>query len=92
VAGAAVSISGYPDVAVSDKIGNFVLPAHPAMDRLSATRAERSVSCECVSAFRKSGGGAGSEASVNGTEQTEIGGNLCGEVDSDFRNQLIVFH
>src|SRR5713101_1919455 len=39
VAGAHVSIPGYPDVVVTDEMGNFVLPAHAADGQIVQVRA-----------------------------------------------------
>jgi hypothetical protein len=41
VAGAHVSIPGYPDVAVTDEMGNFVLPAHAADGQSVQVRAQK---------------------------------------------------
>ena len=41
VAGARVSIPGYPDVAVTDGMGNFVLPAHAADGQIVQVRAQK---------------------------------------------------
>lgn len=41
VAGAQVSIPGYPDVAVTDGMGNFVLPAHAADGQMVQVRAQK---------------------------------------------------
>ncbi|MGB9233380.1 MAG: hypothetical protein WCC04_03140 [Terriglobales bacterium] len=41
VTGAAVSIAGYPDVAVTDKMGNFVLPAHAGNGQMVEVQAEK---------------------------------------------------
>ena len=41
VAGAHVSIPGYPDVAVTDQMGNFVLPAHAADGQMVRLRAQK---------------------------------------------------
>lgn len=41
VAGAQVSIPGYPDVAVTDNLGNFVLPAHAADGQIVHVRAQK---------------------------------------------------
>src|ERR1700722_5005198 len=41
VAGAKVSIDGYPDVAVSDKMGSFVLPAHAGKGQTVEVRAQK---------------------------------------------------
>lgn len=41
VAGARVSIPGYPDVAVTDEMGNFVLPAHAADGQIVQVRAQK---------------------------------------------------
>lgn len=40
VAGAQVSISGYSDIAITDKMGNFVLPAHAADGQMVHLRAQ----------------------------------------------------
>jgi hypothetical protein len=41
IAGAQVSISGYTDVALTDKMGNFVLPAHAADGQIVQVRAQK---------------------------------------------------
>jgi hypothetical protein len=41
VVGARVSIPGYPDVAVTDGMGNFVLPAHAADGQIVQVRAQK---------------------------------------------------
>jgi hypothetical protein len=41
VAGATVSIEGYPDTAVTDKMGNFVLPAHAGNGQMVEVRARK---------------------------------------------------
>lgn len=41
VAGARVSVPGYPDVATTDEMGNFVLPAHAAEGQIVRLRAEK---------------------------------------------------
>ena len=41
VAGARVSIPGYPDVAVTNEEGNFVLPAHAADGQIVQVRAQK---------------------------------------------------
>jgi hypothetical protein len=41
VAGAHVSMPGYPDVAVTDEMGNFVLPAHAADGQIVQVRAQK---------------------------------------------------
>jgi hypothetical protein len=41
VAGARVSIPGYPDVAVTDEMGNFVVPAHAADGQIVQVRAQK---------------------------------------------------
>ena len=41
VVGAHVSIPGYPDVAVTDEMGNFVLPAHAADGQIVQVRAQK---------------------------------------------------
>jgi hypothetical protein len=41
VVGAHVSIPGYPDVAVTDGMGNFVLPAHAADGQIVQVRAQK---------------------------------------------------
>ncbi len=41
VAGAQVSIPGYSDIAVSDKMGNFVLAAHAADGQMVHLRAQK---------------------------------------------------
>jgi hypothetical protein len=41
VAGATVSIPGYPDVAVTDQMGNFALPAHAADGQMVQVRAQK---------------------------------------------------
>lgn len=41
VAGAQVSIAGYSDIAVTDKMGNFVLPAHAANGQMVHLRAQK---------------------------------------------------
>jgi hypothetical protein len=41
VAGARVSIPGYPDVAVTDAMGNFVLPVHAADGQIVRLRAQK---------------------------------------------------
>jgi hypothetical protein len=41
VAGAHVSILGYSDVAVTDEMGNFVLPAHAADKQVVQVRAQK---------------------------------------------------
>jgi len=41
VAGARVSIPGYTDVAVTDEMGNFVLPAHAADGQIVQVRAQK---------------------------------------------------
>jgi hypothetical protein len=50
VAGAQVSIPGYHDIAVTDKMGNFVLPAHAADGQIVQVRAEKGHSTADVSA------------------------------------------
>jgi predicted ribosome-associated RNA-binding protein Tma20 len=40
-AGAHVSIPGYPQVAVTDEMGNFVLPAHAADGQIVQVRAQK---------------------------------------------------
>ncbi|SRR5260221_6889299 len=40
-AGAQVSIAGYSDIAVTDKMGNFVLPAHAADGQMVHLRAQK---------------------------------------------------
>jgi hypothetical protein len=49
VVGARVSIPGYPDVAVTDEMGNFVLPAHAADGQIVRVRAQRDQSTADVS-------------------------------------------
>lgn len=41
VAGAQVSIPGYPDIAETDKMGNFLLPAHAADGQIVHLRAQK---------------------------------------------------
>ena len=41
IVGARVSIPGYPDVAVTDGMGNFVLPAHAADGQIVQVRAQK---------------------------------------------------
>lgn len=41
IAGAKVSIEGYPDVAVSDSKGNFALPAHAGNGQMVEVRAQK---------------------------------------------------
>lgn len=41
VSGVRVSIPGYPDIAVTDKMGNFVLPAHAADGQIVQVRAQK---------------------------------------------------
>ena len=41
VAGAQVSIPGYPNIAVTDAMGNFVLPAHAADGQIVRLRAQK---------------------------------------------------
>jgi hypothetical protein len=41
VAGARVSIPGYPDVTTTDEMGNFVLPAHAADGQIVRLRAQK---------------------------------------------------
>jgi hypothetical protein len=41
VPGAQVSIPGHPDVAVTDQMGNFVLPAHAAAGQIVQVRAQK---------------------------------------------------
>lgn len=41
VVGAHVSIPGYPDVAVTDEMGNFILPAHAADGQIVQVRAQK---------------------------------------------------
>lgn len=41
VAGATVSIVGYPEVAVTDKMGNFVLPGHAGKGQIVEIRAQK---------------------------------------------------
>jgi hypothetical protein len=41
IAGAKVSIDGYPDVAVTDAKGNFVLPAHAGKGQMVEVRAQK---------------------------------------------------
>jgi len=41
VAGAHVSIPGYPDIAVTDEMGNFLLPAHAADGQMVHLRAQK---------------------------------------------------
>ncbi|MBZ5664979.1 MAG: hypothetical protein LAO30_10280 [Acidobacteriia bacterium] len=41
IPGAKVSIDGYPDVAVTDKLGNFVLPAHAGKGQAVEVRAQK---------------------------------------------------
>jgi hypothetical protein len=41
IAGAKVSIDGYPDVAISDAKGNFVLPAHAGKGQMVEVRAQK---------------------------------------------------
>jgi len=41
VAGANVAVSGYPDIATTDGMGNFSLPAHHAEGQLVSIRAEK---------------------------------------------------
>lgn len=41
VAGAHVSIPGYPDIAVTDEMGNFLLPAHAADGQIVHLRAQK---------------------------------------------------
>jgi hypothetical protein len=41
VIGAHVSIPGYPDIAVTDEMGNFVLPAHAADGQIVQVRAQK---------------------------------------------------
>jgi hypothetical protein len=41
VEGASVSVAGYPDVAVTDRKGNFLLPAHAGNGQLVEVRAQK---------------------------------------------------
>lgn len=41
VSGAQVSIPGYPDIAVTDRMGNFVLPAHAADGQIVQVRGQK---------------------------------------------------
>lgn len=41
VAGASVSVPGYPDIAVTDQMGNFHLPAHAADGQIVHLRAQK---------------------------------------------------
>ncbi len=41
VAGATVSIEGYPDVAVTDRLGNFALPGHAGKGQMVEIRARK---------------------------------------------------
>jgi hypothetical protein len=41
IAGATVSIDGYPDVAVTDQKGNFVLPAHAGKGQMVEVQAQK---------------------------------------------------
>ncbi|MGB6384243.1 MAG: carboxypeptidase-like regulatory domain-containing protein [Terriglobales bacterium] len=41
IAGATVSIAGYPDVAVTDQKGNFVLPAHAGKGQMVEVHAQK---------------------------------------------------
>jgi len=41
VAGALVSVSGYQDIATTNQMGNFELPAHAAQDQLVSVHAEK---------------------------------------------------
>ena len=41
VGGVSVAIPGYPDVAVTDKMGNFILPAHAAVGQIVQVRAQK---------------------------------------------------
>jgi hypothetical protein len=41
VAGATVSIAGYSEAVLTDKMGNFVLPAHAAKDQMVEVRAQK---------------------------------------------------
>lgn len=50
VAGAHVSIPGYPDIVVTDKMGNFVLPAHAADGQIVQVRAEKDQLMAAISA------------------------------------------
>lgn len=50
VADAHVSIPGYADIAVTDKMGNFVLPAHAADGQIVQVRAEKGQSTADISA------------------------------------------
>jgi hypothetical protein len=50
VAGAQVSIAGYSDIAVTDKMGNFVLPAHGADGQMVHLRAQKDQMTADVSA------------------------------------------
>jgi sugar lactone lactonase YvrE len=49
VAGATVSIAGYPDITVTDKMGNFLLPAHVANGQIVQVRAEKGESTGSLS-------------------------------------------
>ncbi len=50
VPGAHVSIPGYPDVATTDEMGNFVLPAHAADGQMVHLRAQKDKSTADMSA------------------------------------------
>jgi hypothetical protein len=50
VAGATVSIEGYPDVALTDKKGNFVLPAHAGKGQVVEVLAQKGKSVGRLSA------------------------------------------
>jgi hypothetical protein len=41
VAGADVSVPGYTDVAITDRMGNFMLPAHAADGQIVRVRAQK---------------------------------------------------
>jgi hypothetical protein len=64
VAGARVSIPGYPDVAVTDEMGTFVLPAHAADGQMVQVRAQKSQLVGTMSVPGRYVGRVGGEASV----------------------------
>lgn len=41
VDGASVAVTGYPDIATTDRMGNFALPAHAGEGELVSVRAEK---------------------------------------------------